>query len=321
MSNDSIRINFEFLHFPVDFWKFGEDIPLDQEQFLKYIKLLCSSKFHVDFDHQKIHFMYGTRKIKEFDTPRRLYMTNGDLVKVIFKAQGKEAEVIFVEITQDMVEQMMEQMTQISNDRNLEITPDEQVLLADKGNPIINQGDDIEIKNESKKQTFNKENVKFTYVEIEKLERQTEAKHKENEARPNSVTDIIREEDVKENSEADEDIYVDFICNLAKNGYNRKTSIMIWIVNKLLLLSKIENQRHERLEFRVNTHFSKFKQWYSDHVNYPDNYLTLRFNGKEIKDEETPEDLKMKDNDVIEVHFAVPIDEKNRKIFLHKQRR
>ena len=163
--------------------------------------------------------MYGTRKIKEFDTPRRLYMTNGDLVKVIFKAQGKEAEVIFVEITQDMVEQMMEQMTQISNDRNLEITPDEQVLLADKGNPIINQGDDIEIKNESKKQTFNKENVKFTYVEIEKLERQTEAKHKENEARPNSVTDIIREEDVKENSEADEDIYVDFICNLAKNGY------------------------------------------------------------------------------------------------------
>ena len=71
----------------------------------------------------------------------------------------------------------------------------------------------------------------------------------------------------------------------------------------------------------MNTHFSKFKQLYSDHVNYPANYLTMSFNGKEIKDDETPEDLKMKDNDVIEVHFAVPVDDKNRKIFLSKQRR
>ena len=91
-------IKFELLHFPhgtylSDNCNFVEDIPLDQEQFLKYIKHLCSSKYYIDFDHHTIHFMFGTRKIKEFDTPRSLYMTDGDLVQVIFKGQGREADV------------------------------------------------------------------------------------------------------------------------------------------------------------------------------------------------------------------------------------
>ena len=170
------------------------------------------------------------------------------------------------------------------------------------------------------KSVNHRENVKVTDVEIEKLERRTESKDKENEAQQNSVTDIIREEDVKEESEG-EDFFVDLMCNLAKNGYNRKTSIMIWIVNLLLLLPKIDNPRHERLEFMVKTHFLKFKQWYSEHVNYPANYLTIWFNGKEIKDDETPVDLNMEDNDIIDVHFAVPKDEKTRKLYLIKQKR
>ena len=177
MSNDFIRINFELLHYPTGFCNFVEDIPLDQEQFLKYIKLLCSSKYHIDFDHHKIHFMFGTRKIEELDTPRRLSMTDGDLVQVILKAQGREANDIVDLRTRDMVLKWTEQIQRcISNNRNLELTttPDEQVLLADKGNSIKNQGDNIEIKTESKEQTFKKENVKVTDVEIEKLEKQTE---------------------------------------------------------------------------------------------------------------------------------------------------
>ena len=95
--------------------------------------------------------------------------------------------------------------------------------------------------------------------------------------------------------------------------------------------SKCGMPRYECYKIMANVEFSKHKQWYSDHVSYPANYLqfVLRNNCNgdetieetEIKDDETPEDLKMKDNDVIEVHFAVPVDDKNRKIFLSKQRR
>ena len=230
--------------------------------------------------------MFGTCKIKELDTPRRLYMKDGDLVQVIFKGQGREADDI---LCQKILVNSVEHLQSSNTDRQVV----EMMIL---------------------------EMAKIVDAEIEERERQTEPKEKGYDAQRDSVTDIIREEDVKEKDEA-EDFFVDLVCNLAKNGYNKKTSIWIWIVNKLLLLSKNEKPPHKRLEFRVNTHFSEFKQWYSDHVNYPDNNLTMRFNGKEIKDDETPEDLEMKDNDVIEVHFAVPLDEQNRKIFLNKQRR
>ena len=74
----------------------------------------------------------------------------------------------------------------------------------------------------------------------------------------------------------------------------------------------------ERIEIMVNIEFSKHKQRISDHVGYPAKYLILTIDGKQIQDNETPEDLKMKNNDVIEVIFAVPKNKKTRKM-LHKR--
>ena len=102
-------------------------------------------------------------------------------------------------------------------------------------------------------------------------------------------------------------------------------SINLWIVNKLMIpmaASKSKERYTLRFGMKANTEFSEFRQWYSNQVSYPADYLILRKdNWNEIKDNETPNDLKLKDNDVIEVIFAVPETEKHRNMFLNKQKR
>ena len=308
--NVQIRICFEFPHLPFD--NFEEYVPLDQERFLMFIEQLCSSKHDTSFDHND-HFMFGSHKIKEFDTPRTLKMIDGDVVRVIFNAESRVMQ------TRDLV-LYWAQLASMNRKKEITQTPCEQVLLGDKENPDMTNGDKIEIKSERKGKTFNKEIVKKTDVEIAKLERQSETNEKEHEAHhDSSVIDKISEEVVTENRE-DEDCFVDLIVGLHKSGFNR--TINIWIVNQMMIPTTASSQSvtfpRERIEIMVNIEFSKHKQRISDHVGYPAKYLILTIDGKQIQDNETPEDLKMKNNNVIEVIFAVPKNKKTRKM-LHKR--
>ena len=120
----------------------------------------------------------------------------------------------------------------------------------------------------------------------------------------------------------DEDI---FRASAQQTMKSLNRSINLWIVNKLTIttVASKSNERYTlRFGMKANTEFSEFRHWYSKQVSYPARFLILKKDSwNEIKDDETPDDLKLKDNDVIEVIFAVPKDEKHRKMFINKQKR
>ncbi len=70
------------------------------------------------------------------------------------------------------------------------------------------------------------------------------------------------------------------------------------------VLLKVVGQDANEIHFRVkmSTRLGKLKNSYSERVGVPVSSLRFLFDGKRINDEETPEDLEMEQDNVIEVH-------------------
>ncbi|PKU71585.1 Small ubiquitin-related modifier 1 [Dendrobium catenatum] len=65
---------------------------------------------------------------------------------------------------------------------------------------------------------------------------------------------------------------------------------------------KSKDGEGEEIIYRVNatSKINELKKDYSNYQSFPINSIDFFFNGREIRDEDTPEQLKMKDGDEIE---------------------
>ncbi|KAH0468868.1 hypothetical protein IEQ34_002100 [Dendrobium chrysotoxum] len=69
-----------------------------------------------------------------------------------------------------------------------------------------------------------------------------------------------------------------------------------------ILNLKVKSQDGEEVSYRANatTKISELKNDYCKRQPFPINYIDFFFDGRQIRDEDTPEQLKMKDGDEIE---------------------
>jgi len=69
---------------------------------------------------------------------------------------------------------------------------------------------------------------------------------------------------------------------------------------KLKVVGQDSNEIHFRV--KMTTQMGKLKKSYAERVGVSVNSLRFLFDGRRINDEETPKQLEMEDNDVIEVY-------------------
>lgn len=69
---------------------------------------------------------------------------------------------------------------------------------------------------------------------------------------------------------------------------------------KLKVVGNDSNEIHFRV--KMTTQMGKLKKSYSDRVGVPMTSLRFLFDGKRINDDETPKQLEMENDDVIEVY-------------------
>ena len=86
-------------------------------------------------------------------------------------------------------------------------------------------------------------------------------------------------------------------------GENEYIKLKVMAVGQLELIYLITWDDNE-MDFRVKmtTQLSELKESYSDLVGFPLSSLCFSYNGQKINDEETPKQLQMKQDDVIEVY-------------------
>ncbi|XP_029429342.1 small ubiquitin-related modifier 1-like isoform X2 [Rhinatrema bivittatum] len=67
---------------------------------------------------------------------------------------------------------------------------------------------------------------------------------------------------------------------------------------------KVIGQDNSEIHFKVKmtTHFRKLKESYSQRQGIPPNSLRFLFEGQRISDHQTPKELGMEDEDVVEVY-------------------
>ena len=122
------------------------------------------------------------------------------------------------------------------------------------------------------------------------------------------ATDIIHQSDFASATTSHlkitkQEVYYDFTPNLKTNSSNLSRAITMSEETEYIKL-KVVGQDSNEVHFRVKmtTQMGKLKKSYSERVGVPMTSLRFLFDGRRINDDETPKQLEMEQDDVIEVY-------------------